>query len=427
MKQQLDLFQVIEAYRSLGESATNQELYQRVAEIAGIPDDALNKTQPVGKDGAKRSLVKRKIRWYQQTLKDMGLLKREKRGVWSLHDVESDQHKGLDLIRPGQFLLAYSTKHGFAVWGDAASFFQSYQGEPIQLTLTSPPYPLRTQRDYSASGYEGVNAWIDFIVATLEPIIKNMRASGSIALNIGNDIFESRSPALSIYQEKLVITLFEKLGLHKMQHIPWVNTSKPPGPTQWACLPVEDGKPGRRTQLCTGWESIYVFSPDPHAWGADNRRVLKPHTDKHKKFLEEGNKRHKIYGDGAYRLRGEKSFGNKTAGTIPKNVLTAGHACSDTKIAHRIADENGLPRHGAQFPSTVPGFLMDWLCPSGSLVVDMFSGTNKTGLNAERRGLKWIAVDRVLQYLQLQRSIFAYHAQNSSTGEDSFEGMASYL
>ncbi len=74
-------------------------------------------------------------------------------------------------------------------------------------------------------------------------------------------------------------------------------------------------------------------------------------------------------------------FGNQTEGRIPKNVLRRGHRCAD---AIRYCNDAR-----AAFPSA----------PS-DLVVDPFAGRVSTGMAAEALGRRWIAKEKVLQYLQ---------------------------
>lgn len=53
--------------------------------------------------------------------------------------------------------------------------------------------------------------------------------------------------------------------------------------------------------------------------------MLEPHTERHLKLMSQGGEnREAVYGDGAYRIR-KGSFGNVTAGRIPRNILQAGH------------------------------------------------------------------------------------------------------
>ncbi len=76
MSSQLELFHVQEAYAKADKPLSNEELYDSVAELAGIPKSALNEQSEIGKAKVKRSKLKRQIRWYQQTLKSITFSRR---------------------------------------------------------------------------------------------------------------------------------------------------------------------------------------------------------------------------------------------------------------------------------------------------------------------------------------------------------------
>lgn len=388
---QLELFHVANAYKESGGAVANEQLYLDVCRVAKVPISALDSKQEVGQAKEKHNLLKRKIRWYQQTLKAMGVIESTgKRGVWAY---AGETKKGLTPANFGVKLVGYSTELGAAIWGDNLDFYSSIN-EPITLCVTSPPYPLRVKRNY---GNVDEKAWVDFIVRTLEPIVNNLVPGGSIVLNVSNDIFKKGVPSRSLYLERMVLALNDELGLSLMDRIPWVNLSKPPSPTYWACV--------NRQQLCSGYEPIYWFTNDPSQVKSNNNRVLEPHSKSHLEFLKEGNTRVASYGDGAYKLR-ETSFSNLTDGKIPKNVIHRGHVCSDSKEVRKIAKELGLPAHSAMFPTAIPDFFIDFLTEKGDLVVDPFAGTNKTGLAAERKGRRWLCVEKMLEYIKIQSSLF---------------------
>ncbi len=393
MSSQLELFHVQEAYAKADKPLSNEELYDSVAELAGIPKSALNEQSEIGKAKVKRSKLKRQIRWYQQTLKSMNLLQKVdgERGVWEL---SSKTKKGLHEALGGVRLVAYSTNLGLAVWSNNKSFFSDLD-EPVHLCVTSPPFPLRIQRGY---GNVDEAKWVDFITQALEPIVKNPVPGGSVVLNVSNDIFEAKSPSRSLYVERMVLALHDRLGLSLMDRWPWINLSKPPSPTHWACV--------NRYQLCAGWEPVYWFTNDPDRVRSDNRRVLIPHTEKHQKLMAQGGDNRVVsYGDGAYRLRGN-AFSNVTEGRIPKNVIQRGHRCADTLELRRIARELGLPPHPAMFPTDIPEMAIRFLTEEGDLVVDPFSGSNKSGLAAERNNRRWIACDIILEYIRTRAEMF---------------------
>lgn len=371
----------------------NANLYSAVAERAGINSEALDAREPIGISGSLRSPAKRKIRWYQQTLKQLGVIERVEgeRGLWRLTEpAGKDLHKAAAGVK----LVAYSTALGVAVWAKAQDVFPSL-GEPIALGFTSLPYPLRQPRAY---GNPSDTAFTDFACEIFEPIVRQLVPGGSIVLNISNDIFEPKSPARSLYIERLILALHDRLGLHLMDRTPWINLSKPPGPTYWACV--------NRVQLTSAYEPIYWFSNDPSRVRSDNRRVLEPHTDRHLRLMANGGaQRQAVYGDGAYKIRPE-SYGRVTEGKIPRNVIQRGHACNDTRAYRQHAADLGLPIHGAMQPTSIPDFYIRFLTEPGDLVVDPCGGTVRSGLAAERLGRRWLVTEWILQYLRGTAELF---------------------
>lgn len=385
---QLELFaHVSAAYAdSSNGRLTNAELYEVVADKAGIPRSERTRRTRVGNSGQEHNLFHRALRWHQQTLKQIGVLTHgDERGVWELAQTNK---KGLHNPLAGVRLVAFNTKLGFAIWGDAMDTFCALD-EPIALAITSPPYLLRKARAY---GNPTPAEYVDFITAALEPIVRKLVPGGSICINIGQDCFEEGSPARSMINERVLIALHDRLGLHLMDRLIWHNPSKAPGPIQWASK--------TRQQLNTAWEPIYWLSPSPKLVRADNRRVLEPHSAKHVRLMESGGeKRDASYADGAYVLRPGK-FGKVTEGRIPRNVLTRGHRCADTLQYRRDAQRLRLPVHGAKFPISIPEFLIRFLSEPGDLVVDCFGGSGTTAIAAEQLGRRWLITDNVLEYLR---------------------------
>lgn len=388
MSDQLDLFaHVAGAYANTEGALDNSALYREVAKRAGFSDEQMQARAAIGVAAAPRSPITRKIRWIQQTLKQLGVIEHVdgERGVWRLTERAG---KDLDRAAAGVKMIAFHTDLGVAIWARHQDVFPLLD-EPIHLCISSPPYPLRQARAY---GNPDEAHYVDFICQALEPIVRNLVPGGSVVLNISNDIFLSQSPARSLYVERLTLALHDRLGLSLMDRIPWVNYSKPPGPTYWACV--------NRVQLTTAYEPVLWFTNDPGQVRSDNRRVLEAHTDRHRKLMHAGGAgRSAEYGDGAYRLRPD-SFGRVTEGKIPRNVLERGHACRDTTAYRQHALTLGLPVHGAMQPTSLPDFFIRLLTEPGDLVADLFGGTTKTGLAAERLGRRWIVTEWILQYLR---------------------------
>jgi DNA modification methylase len=396
---QLNLFaHVSAAYADAPAGALdNATLYQTVASRAGLDDSEIEVRVPIGTAGTMRSPVKRQIRWYQQTLKQLGVIERVEgeRGIWRLTEhAGKSLHKALQGVK----LVAFSTDLGIAVWARSQDLFGPYT-EPTALCYTSLPYPLRQARAYGHPGdARGEEHYVDFVCELLEPIVRNLVRGGSIVINVSNDIFLKQSPARSLYIERLILALHDRLGLSLMDREPWINYSKPPAPTYWACV--------KRVHLTTAYEPIYWFCNDPLSARADNRRVLQPHTDRHQRLMESGGAhRAAVYGDGAYRLRHD-SFGRITEGKIPRNVIERGHRCPDTIAYRKHAIGLGLPLHGAMQPTSIADFYIRFLTEPGDLVVDTCGGTVKTGLAAERAGRRWMVAEWIVEYLRGAAELF---------------------
>lgn len=383
---QLSLFApMMEIYRG-GEDVSNETLYASLRQLDAIPRD--DERRAVGRAAVVYSTTKRRVRWWQQTLKSLQLIERVpgERGKWRA----TPKAKGRDGLTPAVApvrLLGYSTKLGIALWGDGFDVLRRL-GEPIHLYLSSPPYCISRARAY---GGPAESEYVDFICRMLEPVVASLAPGGSIALNVSNDVFVPGTPARSLYRERLVLALHDRLGLHKMDELIWANNSKAPGPIAWASK--------QRMQLNTGWEPVYWFALNPNLVRADNRRALQPHSERHLRLMQRGGEqRTASYGDGANRIQ-PGAFGAPTSGRIPKNVLQFGHRCHSQKEARAEAAAQGLPVHGATMPLSLARFLVEFLTQKDDLIVDSFAGWNTTGLAAEQSGRRWISVERMLEYV----------------------------
>lgn len=384
---QLDLFSsVLSAYTQSSGKISNKKLYSTVAASLGLTPEQAEEKVPIGKEQTPRNKLAQKIRWYQQTLKASNIIEKVEgeRGVWQMTQKAS---KELNQIKPGIAVIGFSTELGIAILGSCDYTFSQLDA-PITLVVTSPPYPLTKARAY---GNVSEGQYIDWICKTLDPIVKNLEPGGSICLNISNDIFLAKSPARSLYRERLVLALYDRLGLFKMDELIWENRSKPPGPIQYASL--------QRNQLNVAWEPVYWFCNEPSLVKADNRRVLQQHTQKQLDLINGGGEnRDVVNSDGAYIIR-KGAYKNQTEGSIPKNVLSFGHRCASQTAYKKAAKEAGLPVHGAPMPLKLAQFLIKFLSKENDLVVDPFSGSFTTAVAAESLGRRWVGTELMLEYI----------------------------
>ena len=358
---------------------------------AGAPNSALYAAldcptgrDAVGKAGEPHNLAHRKVRWYQQTLRALGLIERVpgQRGRWRLTPQSS-----LTPQAPGVRLVAFSTDLGLALWSRSQDVFP-HLDEPIHLVLTSPPYPLRQARSY---GGPSESKFVDFICEALESLVRQLAPGGSIALNIANDLFLPGTPARSLYVERTVLALHDRLGLHLMDRLIWEAPNRLPGPTYWACR--------QRQQLLGTYEHVLWLTNDPRRCISDNRRVLLPHTPRHLQLMERGGEHRQgvTGGDGAHRLR-RGSFGSQTPGRIARNVLRFTVGGPDRAARNEHVREAGLFPHGAPMPRPLARFLIEFLTEPGQLVAEPFAGDFTTPIEAELTGRRWIATELMAEY-----------------------------
>lgn len=386
---QLDLFgSVLEAYTASVEPISNNNLYSLLQKQGFNVAEAEHKEI----SGNVHNLAKRQVRWIQQTLKDAGVIKRVERGVWEFLDKapKSDLHG----VKPGFCLLGFSTRHGAAILGTCESFFSKFKA-PIHLILTSPPYPLKTARKY---GNVEEREYVDWLCRVIEPVIDNLAPGGSVAINLGNEIFLDKSPARSMYVERLVLALNERFGLWKMDNLIWENPTRPPGPCQWASK--------NRVQLNATYENVIWMCNDPEKCFADNRRVLLPHSEQHMKFmLAGGSKTYRSNADGSHRVY-PGAYGNITQGKIPRNVLHMAHRCADQLAYKKNCKSLNIVPHGAPMPLRLAEFLIAYLTEVGQTVVDPFAGSFTVPKAAEILNRLWFATEMMYEYVLASGSRF---------------------
>ena len=85
---------------------------------------------------------------------------------------------------------------------------QFIQDSSINLILTSPPYPLITQKAY---GNRDPRAYVDWLTELAASWKQKLADTGSLVINLA-DVFNPGSPSVSLYQERLLINLCDNLG-----------------------------------------------------------------------------------------------------------------------------------------------------------------------------------------------------------------------
>ena len=255
----------------------------------------------------------------------------------------------------------------------------------IDLVMTSPPFALRRQKNYGNVDETEYVCWLTPFAKNIYRILKD---TGSFVLDLGG-AYRAGIPSRSLYNFRVLIALCDQVGFHLAEDFYWYNPAKLPSPIEW----VNKRKIRAKDSVNTIWWFSKTAFPK-----ADVRKVLSPYSDRMKKLLEDPenfyqpNKRpsgHDI----------SKSFSTNNGGAIPSNLLSIPNTDSNSFYL-RMCKKFGLDRHPARYPEELPTFFIKMLTEPGDIVLDVFAGSNTTGLAAEKLRRKWLSFDISLDYLK---------------------------
>ena len=197
---------------------------REVQRETGMSDAELHELKEFGSDKTRTSGVKHKVRWFQQTLRQAGVIERvpEKRGVWRYSSKTKQtytSHGKSSVLSVSQLLL------GHRFWKRLCLLQQYHRANSSLPDLAAlPPSKFKRLRAWRGRGEQ---VYIDWLLRILEPIVKQLVPGASVALNITQDSFNRGRPSRSLYLERLTLALCDKLGLELMDRLQWVNRSKP--------------------------------------------------------------------------------------------------------------------------------------------------------------------------------------------------------
>lgn len=264
---------------------------------------------------------------------------------------------------------------------------------------------MRQQRGY---GNVDEKRWVDFIVESLEPVVKNLVPGGSLVLNISNDIFESKRPSRSLYVERMVLALHDDLGLSLMD--------------RWPANLIHDGSP----------EVVRHF-PDTAGQQGDivghNKERESPNGTFGKfgpaRDFEARQDAEKSAARFFYCAKASTSERNEGMDHMPDAVL-ARSCLAQTNAAKGITSEKA----GGSFnvaritknnhPTVKPVELMAYLCrlvtPPNGTVFDPFAGSGSTGVAALRENFNFVGCEQSLDYVAIARARIEYELNKPKQG-----------
>lgn len=280
----------------------------------------------------------------------------------------------------------YITPHGTQLHGDALKLLQGLDDESVDLIVTSPPFALQRKKAY---GNEEQEAYVDWLAQFGEEAKRTLKPSGSLVIDIGN-AYRKGAPTRSLYPYRVLLKFVDELEYHLAEEFFWHNPAKLPSPLEWVNK--------RRIRVKDSVNTVWWFSKTE--WPkADVNQVLQPYSENMERLLKDPEKYYKT------RLRPSehdisKHFGNNNGGSIPSNLLQISNTESNTNYL-RLCRDLDIQSHPARFPSNLPKFFIEFLTEPGDVVVDIFGGSNTTGMVAEQLGRRWFSFELSRDYAAL--------------------------
>lgn len=299
---------------------------------------------------------------------------------------------------------AYSTEFGTAYCGDSRELLERLPDGSINLVLTSPPFALLRKKEY---GNESQSAYVDWLMTFSEIVFRKLRDDGSFVLDLGG-AYERGSPTRSLYNFRVPIRLVDEQGFCLAEDFYWFNPSKLPSPIEWVNK--------RKLRAKDSVNTVWWFSKT--AWPkADVSQVLTEYSGRMKQLLKDPEK----FYSPAKRPSGHdisKGFGKNNGGAIPSNLLQIPNTESNGRYTAACKGV-GVKPHPARFPAKLPEFFIRMLTEPEDLIVDIFAGSNTTGMVAEAENRRWLAFDESREYLAAS----AFRFFNDDTTHETQEGV----
>ncbi len=279
---------------------------------------------------------------------------------------------------------AYTTSNGAVYIGDSLELLESLQDESVSLVMTSPPFALQRKKEY---GNLEQHEYVDWFLSFAKVVFKKLKPDGSFVVDFGGAYMKG-VPARSLYNFRVLIRMIDEVGFFLAEDFYWFNPSKLPSPIEWVNK--------RKIRVKDAVNTVWWFSKTE--WPkSDITKVLAPYSERMKKLLEDPDK----FYTPKVRPSGHdigKSFANDNGGAIPPNLLQIPNTESNGQY-QAGCKVVGVKAHPARFPAKLPEFFIRMLTEPGDLVVDIFGGSNTTGMVAEKESRKWISFEMQPEYV----------------------------
>lgn len=294
---------------------------------------------------------------------------------------------------------AYSTCLGAAYCIDSLQALSELNDNSINLVITSPPFALQRQKEY---GNKNQDTYIEWLADFAKLVRQKLCDDGSFVIDLGG-AYQAGIPSRSLYNFKVLIYLCDVLKFHLAQDFYWHNPSKLPGPIEWVNK--------RKIRAKDSVNTIWWLSKTPFP-KANICNVLTEYSARTKKLIQNP----EAYYSPKKRPSGHDigaNFGKDNGGAIPSNLLQISNSESNSRYLSLCKSVNSKP-HPARYPEKLPSFFIELLTEPNDLVVDIFSGSNTTGIAAEKLARRWLSFEENIEYVA--NSVFRF--TSLFTGEE---------
>jgi site-specific DNA-methyltransferase (cytosine-N4-specific) len=295
---------------------------------------------------------------------------------------------------------AYTTRLGAAHCGDSLDLLDALPEGSVGLVVTSPPFALLREKTY---GNHAQEHYVDWLLGFAEKVRRVLKDDGSFVIDMGG-AYQRGVPSRSLYQFRFLIRAVDEVGLHLAEDVYWNNPAKLPSPIEWVNK--------RKLRMKDSVNNIWWFGKT--AWPkADISKVLAPYSARMHKLFEDPDK----FYTPKKRPSGHdigRGFAKDNGGAIPSNLISIPNTESNgfyTSACKLV----GTDAHPARFPGLIPQHFIRMCTDPGDLVLDIFAGSNTTGMVAEAEGRRWLAFEMSREYVAA--SAFRFLSKGNSEAE----------
>jgi hypothetical protein len=261
--------------------------------------------------------------------------------------------------------------------GDCLNVLPTLPGEAFDLVFTDPPYP-EVDRSY---GRWTEAEWFALMRRVVPEVRRVLKPKGSAVFVLQPN--SERVGRMRTWLWEFLAWVGKEWGV--VQDAYWWNT---------AAVPEAHAIQGRlmRPSLKT---CVWLGPPDCRRdqgavlWGESEANAAD-------RMRRRAGRENFPSGHGADRVRAAASAARR-GGVTPFNVIPTTHGNGGA------ASHAGSYGHGAGTPLTLTDWWLRYLCPPGGAVLDPFTGSGTTGLEALRQGKTFVGVEKEPAYVEIAR------------------------